>query len=156
MKKQICSLLAILALCSSFISCEKEGNGDSSLVGTWLCVKEETTMSDGTVLTYTDKSDWSFNSSSDTSFPYLLTFSSDGVISGRTYLEVEGIPINYTMKSGYIYSLGIQCWKIVSNNGKTLVLELSDAQLELTNIAQETLYPGTPLYVKSVATYSKQ
>ena len=155
MKKQICSLLAILALCSSFISCEKEGNGDSSLVGTWLCVKEETTMSDGTVLTFTDKSDWSINGS-DTSFPYLLTFSSDGVISGRTYLEVEGLPINYSLKNGYICRLGIQVWKIVSNNGKTLVLELSDAQLELANMAQETLYPGDPLYVKSVATYSKQ
>ena len=155
MKKQICLFFTILALCSSFISCEKEGNSDNSLVGTWLCVKEETTMSDGTVYTYTDKSDWSLNSSG-TSFPYLLTFSSDGVISGRTYLEVEGLPINYTLKNGYICGLGIQVWKIVSNNGKTLVLELSDAQLELDKIAQETLYPGAPLCVKSVATYTKQ
>lgn len=156
MKKYICFIFALIATCSSFTSCEKEGgSSDSSLVGTWLCVKEVNTMSDGTVYTYTDKSDWSEDSGEALS-SYLLTFSSDGVLSGKTFVEVDAFPTTYSVKSGYIYSWGIQCWKIVSNNGKTLVLEQSDASLQINNAAIEALFPGDPLYVKSVATYSKQ
>jgi len=155
MKKYLCYLFALIASCLSFTSCEKDGISDNSLVGSWLCVKEVTTMSDGTVYTYTDKSEWSENGG-DALFPYLLTFSSDGVFTGKTFLEVDALPTTYSVKSGYIYDLGVQWAKIVSNDGKTLVLELSDASLEINNIAIEALYPGDPLYVKSVATYSKQ
>ena len=155
MKKYLCFIFALIASCSSFTSCEKDGTSDNSLVGSWLCVKEVNTMSDGTVYTYTDKNEWSENGG-DALFPYLLTFSSDGVISGKTFLEVDAIPTTYSVKSGYIYNLGIQWAKIVSNNGNTLVLELSDTSLELNNIAVEALYPGDQLYAKSVATYSKQ
>ena len=155
MTRHIFSLFALIAICSSFISCEKENIGNSNLVGSWLCVKEVNTMSDGTVYTYTDKSEWSENGG-DALFPYILTFSADGVFSGKTFLEVDAIPTTYSVKSGYIYDMGVQWAKIVSNNGKTLVLELSDASLELNNIAIETLYPGDPTYTKSIATYNKQ
>ena len=154
MKKRIIALFAIVGMCL-FASCDKEGISDNSLTGTWICVKEVETMSDGTVFTFTDKSDWSINGGKAV-FPYLLTFSSDGVVTGKTFLEVDATPTSYSVKGEYIYDLGIQWAKIASNEGKTLVLELAESALELNNLAIETLYPREPLYVKVVATYNKK
>ena len=155
MKKQIFIVIALVVACLFSMSCGKAGGtGAGNIVGTWVIAKEETTMSDGTVKTVTDKSDWSKDSPNYVSFSYMLTFSSDGVLSGKSVLEIDLVPSSYEIKNGYIYNLGVQFAKIVSNNGKTLVLELADGMLRMQNSARE--YLDEPLIVKCVATYNKQ
>ena len=154
MKKHFLVFFTLIVACLGSMSCGKEGEtGENSIVGTWVIEKEVNTMSDGKVYTYTDKNDWSENSDSDTYFPYMLSYSSDGVSSGKTYLEVDAIATSYEIKGGYIYDMGVQWAKIVSNNGKTLVLELSESMVEMNNVF---VYEGEPSLVKSVATFKKQ
>ena len=155
MKKQILIVIAIVVACLLSMSCGKEGgSGAGNIVGTWVIVNEVNTMSDGSVITFADKNDWSKDSRSGTSFPYLLTFSSDGVMSGKSRFDGEAsLPASYEIKRGSVY-LAFELFKIVSNNGKTLVLEQSDAMLKIHNSGRE--YKGLPLYVKRVATYNKQ
>lgn len=153
MKKHFLVFFTLIVACLGSMSCGKEGEtGEKSIVGTWVVVKEVDTMSDGTVYTYTDKNDWS-DIEAEICFPYMLSYSSDGVYSGKNDLYSDIIPQSYEIKSGYIYTLSMQWAKIVSNDGKTLVLELSDGMLKLNNLF---LDEGEPLVVKAVATYKKQ
>ena len=156
MRKQFLVIIALVAACLVSVSCGKEGEtGAGDLVGTWVIVKEVETMSDGTTHTYTDANDWSINNTDNhPTGSYILSFSNDGVLTGKGALEIDLAPVAYYVKNGVIFVAGFESYRIVSNNGTTLVLEDTENNVKSLNSALAAL--GKMTYTSCVYTYKKQ
>ena len=158
MKKHIFFLTALIAICLSFVSCEKEGISASSLVGTWFCVEQTVSLDNGQTYTYSKKEDW-LDDDNYLVLNYGLLFTADGYYNSiDSYLDsFDDFRTPYKVDGKILYVYGIAGGEIISNRGGTLVIELRPGHsgLDLTNIALEAMGYDAQI-VKAVCTYKKQ
>ena len=155
MKKLLYTLIILLGTGFVFSSCEKEeAAGDSSLVGTWICVEQAITKDNGETYTYTDKEAW-LDYSNYIIIDYQFTFTKDGYMTGKeNYTEREGTPVKYSVRDNIIYIIGVPTYTIISKSKNKLVIGETPEMLELDASFDKAL--GNPITTKVVATYKKQ
>ena len=155
MKKLFFAASLLLGLSVLFCSCDKEkgidGSDSSSIVGVYVCQKAEVSFSKGSI-SFSDKTDWTEDQDY-LYFDYEYDFRADGSVYVKmSYLE-EANRGTYSVQDGYLrmrVDTDYFRYKIISNSGNTLKLELSDELLEFFNAF------SPKIITKAMATYKRQ
>ena len=169
MKNGIYSLFLLLGLSVLLSSCEKDGTGggkSSKLEGDYVCQKIEILFTNGETRTITKKEDYirtgEFLSLQDQDyimFDYEYLFSNGRFQFKENYTCEFDNGGKFSIEDNYLnlsfLGIEIEAYKIITNSGKTLVLEAMDDQISLVNL-RNSYYDSYLEVKKSTATYKRQ
>ena len=165
MKSVFYSLLAFACLIMGFTSCEtteiNEDDNHSNLTGIYVLQQVTINYANGKTKTYNQKKDFSSNNDN-ILFDYQYVFEKNGtysfqggyddeLYSGCTYKIKNGV---LNMSLSPLFNFEMTAYKIVSNSGGTLILEPTDAMLDLNNDVRALV--DEEQIKKTTGTYQKQ
>ena len=157
MKRFFCYVFAFVGLLAGFSSCTNMGGIDSSLKGDFVC-QEVVVVMDGKTTSYSGE-DLEKGVLSYVPFYYEIDFKT----GGKCLIYVskdDSTPdmVDYSIKDNYIYlaysGMNMPLFKIKSNKGKTLALELAEMLMEASKFDILVEYDSELESV--IATYQKK
>ena len=160
MKRLFCFALALVGVLTGFSSCSKtDGSGsvsESSLVGDYVCQKI-VLVADGTTTTYPGE-DVGKGVLESLPFYYEIDLMKGGKCSITEYKGSIPESDSYSVKDNYFYlaysGMDLPIFKIKSKSGKTLVVEPTEAWMELIQLGFLLNYDSE--LESAVATYQKR